>query len=599
MGLNAAQEEAVRHGEGPLLIAAGAGSGKTKTLTSRLAALLRQGVPGEEIVAITFTNKAADEMRERVADRRPFIGTFHSLGARILRSHASAFGRTAGYSIYDADDALKVVKQLVKDHPAALAKELGPAPLGREFGTLKNEYLAPGLPAGRRPTFLRRDADEPEVDPELLALFLAYEERLRAQNAFDFDDLIQKPVRLFLEHPDVRARYEKRFRHVLVDEYQDINTAQYAFVRLLSEHHGNICVVGDDNQAIYSFRGADFRNFLNFERDFPNARVVLLEENYRSTANIIRAASSVVSNNTLQKPKRLWTKNPEGVLVRVVETSGPEEEAETIAEFAAKDPGNTAILYRTNAQSRAIEQELLAEGVPYVIFGGLRFYDRKEVKDLVAALRYARNPRDAVAEERLDKAFLKSDFRLLRDELPALAGRATPHDKPAPAELLGFILKETAYLASLRKHFRNAEERILNVRELLASAAGSDSLDDFLERVSLLEGGPGRTRDRRGAVRIMTIHLSKGLEFDRVVIAGAAEGLLPHQMSLGTLSEIEEERRLMYVAMTRAKQELALTFHGVGSRFLYEIPQELVEFMSTVNPTHAFEDDEERYILRE
>src|SRR3989344_4856982 len=441
MGLNAAQEEAVRHGEGPLLIAAGAGSGKTKTLTSRLAALLRQGVPGEEIVAITFTNKAADEMRERVADRRPFIGTFHSLGARILRSHASAFGRTAGYSIYDADDALKVVKQLVKDHPAAPAKEGGPAPLGRDSEPHKNESPAPGLPAGRRPTFLRRDADEPEVDPELLALFLAYEERLRAQNAFDFDDLIQKPVRLFLEHPDVRARYEKRFRRVLVDEYQDINTAQYAFVRLLSEHHGNICVVGDDNQAIYSFRGADFRNFLNFERDFPNARVVLLEENYRSTANIIRAASSVVSNNTLQKPKRLWTKNPEGVLVRVVETSGPEEEAETIAEFAAKDPGNTAILYRTNAQSRAIEQELLAEGVPYVIFGGLRFYDRKEVKDLVAALRYARNPRDAVAEERLDKAFLKSDFLLLRDELPALAGRAAPSRHAPPRRASGLYFE--------------------------------------------------------------------------------------------------------------------------------------------------------------
>ena len=450
--------------------------------------------------------------------------------------------------------------------------------------------------------FRARAAELPERDPELAALFLAYEERLRAQNAFDFDDLIQKPVRLFLEHPDVRALYEKRFRYVLVDEYQDINTAQYAFVRLLSEHHGNICVVGDDNQAIYSFRGADFRNFLNFERDFPNARVVLLEENYRSTANIIRAASEVVSNNTIQKPKRLWTKNPEGVLVRVIETSGPEEEAETVAGFAAKDPQNTAVLYRTNAQSRAIEQALLAEGIPYVIFGGLRFYDRKEVKDLVAALRYARNPRDGVALERLDKAFSKSDFRRLRDELPARAEAETPVPPAASdsvSALLGFVLKETAYLASLHKHFRNAEERPLNVRELLASAAGCDSLDDFLERISLLEGDPGRTHDRRGAVRIMTIHLSKGLEFDRVIIAGAIEGLLPHQMSLGTLSEIEEERRLMYVAMTRAKQELALTFHGVGSRFLYEIPQELVEFTSTVTPNHAFEDDEERYILRE
>lgn len=601
--LNAAQEEAVRHGEGPLLIAAGAGSGKTKTLTSRLVALLRQGVPGEEIVAITFTNKAANEMRERVADHRPFIGTFHSLGARILRNHASAFGRTAGYSIYDNDDALKVVKQLVKDHPAPLGKELGPAPLGREFGTLKNECRVLRQLADRRPTFLRRDADEPEIDPELLTLFLAYEERLRAQNAFDFDDLIQKPVQLFLEHPDVRARYEERFRHVLVDEYQDINTAQYAFVRLLSEHHGNICVVGDDNQAIYSFRGADFRNFLNFERDFPNARVVLLEENYRSTANIIRAAASVVSHNTLQKPKRLWTKNPEGVPVRVIETSGPDEEAETIAGFAAPNPAATAVLYRTNAQSRAIEQALMAEGIPYVIFGGLRFYDRKEIKDLVAALRYARNPKDAVALDRMEKAFRKADFRRLRDELPALTEQAeTPL---AAADLLGFILKETDYLASLRKHFRNAEERILNVRELIAFAVESESLHDFIERISLLEGttsdsvSAGPHKNRRGAVRLMTIHLSKGLEFDRVIVAGAAEGLLPHQMSLGTLTGLEEERRLMYVAMTRAKKELALTFHGVGSRFLYEIPQELIEFESTVTSDRELDDNEERYIVKD
>lgn len=598
--LNVPQAEAVWHGEGPLLIAAGAGSGKTKTLTSRLLALLERGVPGREIIAITFTNKAAREMADRVAQianssgkrlatgTLPFIGTFHSFGARILRSHAVAFGRSAGYSIYDNDDALKVIKQLIKDRPAPLAKELGPAPLGREFSRLKNECAALPLPAA-----LHRAADAPEADPELLALFLAYEERLRAQNAFDFDDLIEKPVRLFLENQDIRARYERRFRHVLVDEYQDINTAQYALVRLLSEHHGNICVVGDDNQAIYSFRGADFRNFLNFERDFPNARVVLLEENYRSTSNIIRAASEVVSRNTLQKPKRLWTKNPEGAPIRVLETAGPEEEAETIAEFAATAPERTAVLYRTNAQSRAIEQALLAAGIPYAIFGGLRFYDRKEVKDLVAALRYAQNPRDAVSLDRLNKAFLKEDFRRLRNELPERG------DGPqaTAAELLGFVLKETGYLASLRKHFRNAEEREGNVRELAAFAFASGTLSDFLERISLLQGDESSNQEQAEGVRLMTIHLSKGLEFDRVVVAGVTEGLLPHQMSLGTPDEVEEERRLMYVAMTRARRELMLTFYDVGSRFLYEIPQELVEFESAVDPDRRFEDDEERFIM--
>ncbi|MDP3947343.1 MAG: UvrD-helicase domain-containing protein [bacterium] len=639
--LNDRQAEAVRHKEGPLLIAAGAGSGKTKTLTSRLLALLERGIPGEEIIAITFTNKAAEEMRQRVVGnvqnvevakskkedwrnnynnynsyntslRLPFIGTFHSLGARILRNHAAAFGRTPGYSIYDNDDSRRVVKQLTKNSFSALAKELGPAPLGKEFARIKNECLIPALPAS-----FRREANKPEIDPELLALFLVYEERLRAQNAFDFDDLIEKPVELLIGNPDLRARYERRFRNVLVDEYQDINTTQYAFIRLLTEHHGNICVVGDDNQAIYSFRGADFRNFLNFERDFPNARVVLLEENYRSSANIIRAASEVVSNNTLQKPKRLWTRNSEGILIRVFEAEGPEEEAEKIAEFAAPNPAATAILYRTNAQSRAIEQALLAADIPYVIFGGLRFYDRKEIKDLVSALRYAQNPKDAVALDRLDKAFLKADFRRLRDELPShtpptgeggtvgaggLAPAPTPNAKHlvwGPAELLGYILKETGYLASLRKNFQNAEERIQNIRELIAFSLDSGTLSNFIERISLLQGDEGPNRDHTGAVRIMTIHLSKGLEFDRVIVAGVAEGLLPHQMSLSTLSEIEEERRLMYVAMTRAKKELALTFYGVGSRFLYEIPQELVEFTSTVGPNHTFTDDEERYILRE
>jgi DNA helicase-2/ATP-dependent DNA helicase PcrA len=552
-------------------------------------------VPGEAIIAITFTNKAANEMADRVKDKigvaSPFIGTFHALGARILRKYAHAFGRTAHYSIYDEDDARRILKQIPHDNLKHLIKELGPATLLNSFSRIKNECLL--IPQISSICKFRQKIPTPPK--EMLELFSLYEELLRKNNAFDFDDLIEKPVRLLLQNPSVRASYEQRIKYVLVDEYQDINTAQYLLVRLLSQKTGNICVVGDDNQAIYSFRGADFRNFLNFEHDFPGAKVVLLEENYRSSGNIVFAASEVIKQNTLQKPKNLWTKAPPGAPIKVIETSNPEEEAQSIAALVAKDPKRTAVLYRTNAQSRAIEEALIEEGIPYIIFGGLRFYDRKEIKDLVCAMRYALNPQDTIALKRMEKVFLKDKLRKLQDELPHKAGQLPP------AKLLSFIVKETDYFSSLRRHFKNAEERILNIRELAAFASKSDSLGEFLNRIALLDGNDTVPKGQKlsKAACLMTIHLSKGLEFDRVIVAGVAEGLLPHQMSLNTKEEIEEERRLMYVAMTRARYELFLTFYDIASRFLYEIPEQFIEFESTSSASFCLKDEEERYIMRD
>ena len=599
--LNKKQLQAVENLEGPILIVAGAGSGKTRTLTSRLAAILASGVEPESIVAITFTNKAAEEMRNRVDKLRGlnnlFIGTFHSLGARILKNEAKFVGRTPNFSIFDGDDSLRLIKTIVKNlnfSEYEKKKETNPLFLRKEFSRIKSEL-----------------SDPENEDDTVKFFFKEYETALRENNAFDFDDLIVKPVEIFQNHPDILEKYQKKFRYILVDEFQDTNTAQYIFIKLLADSHKNLSVVGDDQQSIYKFRGSNFRIFLNFEKDWPKTKTVFLEQNYRSTGNIIKAASSLIAKNKFQKHKNLWTENDDGNLVKAIEHHDEDGEAEWVAgqivlkfqSLKVDDSDNlntVAILYRTNAQSRAVESALIERGIAYKIFGGVKFYERKEIKDIVAVLRWAFNQSDTVSFERIKSAFLKKPFLEIQDKAPAM------FEKLPPAEFISYILEITDYSNQLKKHYDNFRERIENINELIYYASEFNNLQDFLGKISLFQSSDAMKKSQtlnlksQNIINLMTIHLAKGLEFDAVFIVGCNEGLLPHQMSYHNDEEIEEERRLMYVAMTRAKKELFLNFYNLPSRFLYEIASETVEFMSNKRDNFEtlsdFLDDEEKYI---
>ncbi|MDP3901766.1 MAG: UvrD-helicase domain-containing protein [bacterium] len=592
--LNKKQLEAVNHGDGPILIAAGAGSGKTKTLTSRLLRLVQNGAPPESIIAITFTNKAAKEMADRMAGyklppyQHPFIGTFHSLGVRILKQESKFLKRTPAFTIFDDDDSLSLIRKIMK--AADVDKEqYSPVKMRGKISSVKNELLDP----------------KEHLDKIALRTFEDYEISLTKNNAFDFDDLIEKVVTLFEANLEILKKYQQKFRYILVDEYQDVNTSQYQLIRLLAAEHQNLSVVGDDAQSIYRFRGSDFRNFLNFESDWPKAKIVKLEQNYRSSNNIITAASALIQNNKMQKPKELWTENPEGSLIKVIRTADGDQEADYVAEQIGniydnsnKDSINQAIaiLYRTNAQSRSIEQALISADIPYKIFGGLKFYERKEIKDIVAALRLASNPKDNLSAERLSKTFTKAIAADLLKELPRLGQELNI------LELINFFLHNTDYFEYLAKHFKNPQERIENINELIAFAAEFKNLPEFLERVSLLQsadqpkGSPTGAYRNLPPVNLMTIHLAKGLEFDRVFVIGCNEGLLPHQMSYGAMEEIEEERRLMYVAMTRAKEDLSLSFFSTPSRFVYELPPELTDFVNLTGNKQNLPDEDDMYI---
>ncbi len=639
--LNPRQKEAVEHKDGPILIAAGAGSGKTKTLTSRLAWLIKNGAPPENIIAITFTNKAANEMRDRVSisEHRTsnieqcFIGTFHSLGARILKQEAGLVDRTPNYTIFDDDDSLSILRKTMK--AMDLDKEkYNPIVIHRVISKIKNELL------------------EPEEFDKITALvFQKYEERLIKNNGFDFDDLIEKVVKIFKNHPEVLKKYRDKFRYILVDEYQDINSIQYQMIRMLAEQHQNLSVVGDDAQAIYSFRGADFRNFLNFQEDWPNAKIVKLEQNYRSSGTIIVAASEVIKKNKMQTPKTLWTENAEGEVIKIVNAGNAEEEAAFVTEQISRNSKHeirnpkqipitkiqnskpvsnfdirisnfptTAVLYRTNAQSRAIEQALISADIPYKVFGGLKFYERKEIKDLVAGLRLAHNPKDTVSLERLEKNFDKKTYTHLAAELPRLGKNLSSEGGSASGgkilELINYFIVNANYIEYLEKNYKNYQERTENVNEFIrfasefsakgGSASGGQTLGEFLERISLLQSADSPTKEATNSlhpkpytlnpVHLMTIHLAKGLEFDTVFLIGASEGLLPHQMSYGSMSELEEERRLMYVAMTRAKKDLYVSFSNTPSRFIYEIPPELTEFVNLNGSRNRLPDDDEMNI---
>jgi DNA helicase-2/ATP-dependent DNA helicase PcrA len=664
--LNPEQARAVSTTEGPLLILAGAGSGKTRVLAHRVAYLIGvKGVKPWQILAVTFTNKAAAEMRARIlglvgeGGRDVAMGTFHSLCARVLRRDGAAIGIDPRFAIYDVDDQTSLMKQILRNIELVGSTDLKPSQVLGLIGRWKNDLLGPTEAAEMAHGY----------HEELAArAYERYQARLRESNALDFDDLLNEAVRLFEQAPGVTAHYNDRWRYLNVDEYQDTNRAQYLWVRHLAGKRKNLAVVGDDDQSIYSWRGADLRNILDFERDYPNATVVKLEQNYRSTQLILDAAHAVVSRNEARKEKKLWTDNPRGVLIERFEADSEDEEAEWIARqvealaggrgaggsFLARraDEGDerqyrlrdVAVMYRTNAQSRAIEEAFLRYGLRYQLVGGTRFYSRREVKDALAYLRVLRSDHDTAAYERIinvpARGIGEKTVGLVRvaaarhggdvwagllelAESVESGGRA----KSALAtfvglverlrgrvgvvslvELLDAVLEESGYRAMLLDGSQEGEDRWANLLELrevvtrYADLAPEDALDRLLEETALVADQDSYERDA-DAVTLITLHAAKGLEFDAVFIGGLEEGVFPHSRSLDDARQMEEERRLAYVGLTRARHRLYLTHaatratwgrggFSIPSRFLLEIPSELMHGPRLVAVDEA--DDDQR-----
>ncbi len=630
--LNPPQREAVQTAEGPLLVLAGAGSGKTRVLTYRIAYLIeREGVPPWNILAVTFTNKAAQEMRERItrvvggAVEGLWVGTFHATCSRILRREAQHLELSPNFVIYDEDDQRRLLKRVIKG--MGLTERIcNPATARARISQAKNRL--------KQPQEMAFEARTP-LDRKLADVYKQYQERLAQSRALDFADLIMKAIELFERNADVLGFYQDRFQYVLVDEYQDTNRAQYVLLRLLSARRRNLCVVGDDDQSIYGWRGADLRNILEFEQDYPDAHVVRLEQNYRSTKTILRAASAVVSRNASRKPKTLWTANSEGEALTLHEAEDERDEAWRVASAIRQHlQGGTklrdiVVLYRTNAQSRALEEALRWDGIAYTVVGGVRFYERREVKDVLAYLRLLVNPKDdisfrrivnsprrGVGEGTLDllEQFARPRGLSLLEACTAAGGvEGIPKTRMGRLRSLGLLMaelralaeslgageisrkvvEESGYLAELEKEDTvEAEGRRENVQELInAAAAFSEStgegLAEFLGEVALFTE-VDEWQGPQGVVTLMTVHCGKGLEFPVVFVTGMEEGLFPLARSMAEPAELEEERRLFYVGLTRAQEKLHLSWvrnrrrfmggaSGVPSRFLQEIPPELFD----------------------
>ena len=652
--LNREQEEAVLHTEGPLLVLAGAGSGKTRVITRRIAYLIgRLDVKPWQILALSFTNKAAEEMKKRVEvllqqdGLSVWIGTFHSTCAKILRKHAAQLGLPASFLILDEADQISLIKECLKELDLS-EKSLHPRMVRIRIGKAKAGLLGPAEYALGVTDF---------TEERVAHIFRLYQEKLRRSSALDFDDLLLQTAVLFERGPSILRSYQELWRYILVDEYQDTNPAQYRLIRLLTSSHQNLCVVGDDDQSIYGFRGADLSNILDFERDYPGCRIIRLEQNYRSTKRILEAASGVIAHNVGRKGKRLWTQNGEGEPLVFFQAQDGEEEAHFIAEAIASlaaEEGRSfddfAVFYRTNAQSRALEDALRRRLIPYVIVGGLRFYERKEVKDILAYLRVIANPSDEVSLKRIfnvpprgigkatweellgfarsegislweacrrlvlspsaslrinsvegaalseakgavEKTFLPKKARRALGDLIQLIERYRTLPLPLLSDLILDILKETGYEEELlREGTPEAQARLENLEELASAAqeflerSEDKSLQAFLDQVALITSAD-EFHEEQGAVALMTLHMAKGLEFPIVFMSGMEEGIFPHAWAMASDNELEEERRLCYVGMTRAKERLYLTTalkrrvrggFGLPSRFLEEIPKDLI-----------------------
>ena len=660
-GLNPSQRDAVVHSGSPLLIVAGAGSGKTRVLTNRIAYLLAEcGVAPYEVMAITFTNKAAGEMRERVATlvgpraRSMWVTTFHSACVRILRQEASIAGFSSSFSIYDQADSVRLVTLIGRDLNLD-PKRYPPRQIAAMISNAKNELIGPADYTNQAKTHIE------EIVAECYGL---YQKRLRDANAFDFDDLILKTVEVLQRFPEAKARYRSRFRHVLVDEYQDTNHAQYMLVRELvgtvadGIQPAELCVVGDADQSIYAFRGATIRNILQFEEDYPSARTILLEQNYRSTQNILSAANAVITNNASRKAKNLWSDSGSGSLITGYVAEDERDEAEFVMNEIFRlqsenisQPGDTAIFYRTNSQSRAFEEVFMRNTLPYKVVGGVRFYERKEVRDFLAYLRVLANPYDEISLRRIintpkrgigDKAIEGLEQMgiplwnalLNAKTAPGATARATASIEGFAQLMLSLrelveanvrpsvIAEAVLEQSKLGEELSDSEDpqdeaRLENLQELVAVAQEYEaderlegeevSIVGFLERVSLVADSDQIPdgEDHGGVVTLMTLHTAKGLEFPTVFLTGMEENVFPHSRSLGEPSEIEEERRLAYVGLARARKNLFLSrastrfafgspTYNSPSRFLSEIPEEIIQWKapeirlkSKVNPKVA------------
>ncbi len=641
--LNPAQRDAVTAGDGPLLVLAGAGSGKTRVIAHRIAWLLgHRGVAPRHVLAVTFTNKAAREMARRVEDlvlpaglRSPLIATFHSVCVRMLRQHGTHVALPSHFTIYDEDDRLALVKECMKEGELA-DRAFTPSTAVHRISYWKNQMVAVSEAL--------REARGP-WEKKAALVYSRYEKRLHETGAVDFDDLLLRTVRLLAEVPEVLAWYRGLWRHVLVDEYQDTNRAQYRMIRLLTAEHRNVCVVGDADQSIYKWRGADIANILDFEHDYPGTRVVRLEQNYRSTKRILSLAAAVIAHNVQRKEKTLWTDNVAGEPARVYRAWDEHEEAHFVAQTALTVRGEgvpwdaQAVFYRTNAQSRVLEDALRRARIPYVIVGGVRFYERREIKDALAYLRLALNPADDVAFRRAIGApargigattLARLDEVAAREARPLLALAAAPPEdlrgKPRrtlqefaatmaslsarvaglpPPAFVDLVLDATGYREALRQERSpEAEARLENLEELVAAAEDfahaepEGTIAAFLDGVALMSD-IDELKEAESRVTLMTLHSAKGLEFPVVFLTGLEEGVFPHARSLDDPDEVEEERRLCYVGLTRAKERLYLSWalhrriHGYGlgepSRFLREMPEAELEPLNARRPA-AVED---------
>jgi DNA helicase-2/ATP-dependent DNA helicase PcrA len=629
-GLNPRQRDAVTHGDGPLLVLAGAGSGKTRVITYRIAWLIgERGVPPYNILAVTFTNKAANEMLSRVErlvpniGARPWIGTFHSTSLRMLRRHADRLGFTKSFAVYDTADQLTLVKRCMRELQMN-DEAFPPRSILTRISHAKNELIGPA------------EYEKDNLDffgARVAEVYRLYQRRLKEYDAMDFDDLIGNYVQLIEKHEDVRDEIHTRFRHILIDEYQDTNRAQYVLIKALAGTRRNIVAVGDEDQSIYRFRGADINNILNFERDFPGAEIVKLEQNYRSTGNILDAATGVVENNVARKGKKLFTTGGSGDPVRIVTCSTDREEAQFVLERinalrSKYKLTDFAVLFRMNAQSRPFEEELLRANIPYSLVGGVKFYERAEIKDVISYLRLAVRPHDTPSIERvinvpsrgigdttvaaLDAAAKQHDASLwtvIEQELAPLPARATKAVRefreivadlqraaahPLP-ELFDYLLLRTGYRRMLQEsrdiqdesRLQNLEELLSSTREFSEQNPGA-TLGDYLDSVTLMSD-VDRYQSEKG-LTLMTLHAAKGLEFKVVFLAGMEEGILPHSQSRDEDDDVEEERRLCYVGMTRAREQLYCIhslerrLHGQfreqsPSPFLNEIPEAVREEM--------------------
>jgi DNA helicase-2/ATP-dependent DNA helicase PcrA len=632
-GLNPAQKQAVETIDGPLLIVAGPGSGKTRVITHRVAYLIKVcGINPHRVMAVTFTNKAAREMAERLEKLLGqtagdlTLGTFHAICARILRQEGKAIGLDSRFVIYDEEDQLSLIKQSLQELDLD-PKQYAPRAIQSAIKYAKSRLLTPANYAEQTSNYF---------ETVVQRVYERYQQSLTRSHGVDFDDLLMKTVQLFNDHPKILAKYQSRYLHILVDEFQDTNITQYMLIKQLAGKHRNVCVVGDPDQSIYSWRFADLRNILSFEKDYPDAKVAFLEQNYRSTKTILDVASSIISINSRRKPKRLWTENEAGVPVSVIQTYNEDEEAQFVISEIERlvsenitTAGGCAVMYRVNAQSRALEEAYMRYGLPYKLVGGTRFYQRREVKDVIAYLRLIHNPADSISLTRIinvpgrgigqrtlaelsgwaknQDMSLYSALKMVAEKKgPALTPRANyalktffdlvdkiiaRNEELSLTGLLNEVLEQTRYKEHVLNE-ENGEERWENIQELFTVARDYDelspteALSTFLEKVSLVSD-VDELDEKVDATTLITLHQAKGLEFPVVFIVGMEEGLLPHRRSMEDPDELEEERRLCYVGVTRAQQRVYLlhTYHRnlfgsssatLPSRFLQDIPKQLI-----------------------